>query len=522
MIDHHEPSTPPAMGPGHLGVPLAMAGGPVLDATLLLGIAEDAPIAIAVVQGSEHRFIYANALYRGLRGADTTSILGRTIDEVFPDVRNEGLALLTEVYATAQPVRRRGYRTSAFPARANSVWNLDLLPILASQNDVRGVVVMLHDVTDVAGPRRHGDEHARQAEEARHILDGLMQYIPEGIIIADAPDGAIRMISRYAAAVATRPAAELFGIRFADHIARWGVLRPDGTWPSVDDLPLTRAVRAGEVATDEEWLMQRPNGDRVPVMCNAGPIRGGDGRIVGGVLSWHDISALKREMDARRQVEESLLVALDAAEMATWDLDLVDGTCRRSARHDRIFGYRESLKEWGVSRFLSHVVDEDREVAAAQIEQAKAKGMLDLVCRIRRADTGEVRWVALKGRVRSDESDRPRRLAAIIQDVTATRNADAAARQAAEQAQRADRAVVEAIRAHFRTLTPRQRDVMALVAAGHPNKEIAYRLGISERTVEGHRARVMEKMQANNLADLVRIAGALGIGPCAPAPAPHS
>jgi len=55
-------------------------------------------------------------------------------------------------------------------------------------------------------------------------------------------------------------------------------------------------------------------------------------------------------------------------------------------------------------------------------------------------------------------------------------------------------------------LTPREREVMVQVAMGHPNKVVAYELGISPRTVEIHRARVVEKMNARNLSHLVRLA----------------
>lgn len=63
----------------------------------------------------------------------------------------------------------------------------------------------------------------------------------------------------------------------------------------------------------------------------------------------------------------------------------------------------------------------------------------------------------------------------------------------------------EAIEARVATLTPRERQVMALVAAGKLNKTVARELGISQRTVEIHRARVMEKMQARSVPALVQM-----------------
>lgn len=58
----------------------------------------------------------------------------------------------------------------------------------------------------------------------------------------------------------------------------------------------------------------------------------------------------------------------------------------------------------------------------------------------------------------------------------------------------------------FRSLSEREREVMLLLVAGHTNKVVADRLGISTRTVEVHRAHIMEKTGASNLADMVRLA----------------
>jgi FixJ family two-component response regulator len=61
-------------------------------------------------------------------------------------------------------------------------------------------------------------------------------------------------------------------------------------------------------------------------------------------------------------------------------------------------------------------------------------------------------------------------------------------------------------RARYESLTPREAEVMAMVVRGSANKVIAMDLGVSQRTVELHRARVMQKMAARSLAELVRLA----------------
>ena len=69
------------------------------------------------------------------------------------------------------------------------------------------------------------------------------------------------------------------------------------------------------------------------------------------------------------------------------------------------------------------------------------------------------------------------------------------------------------IEKRFGRLTPRERQVLDQLVIGNPNKVIAHELGLSPRTVEIHRARVMEKMQARNLSHLIRMALAVGVDP---------
>jgi FixJ family two-component response regulator len=76
---------------------------------------------------------------------------------------------------------------------------------------------------------------------------------------------------------------------------------------------------------------------------------------------------------------------------------------------------------------------------------------------------------------------------------------------------RQDEKIVSSARALFETLTPREREILALVAAGLMNKQIAAEIGIAEITVKIHRGRIMKKMGTRSLADLVRITEMLGI-----------
>ena len=76
---------------------------------------------------------------------------------------------------------------------------------------------------------------------------------------------------------------------------------------------------------------------------------------------------------------------------------------------------------------------------------------------------------------------------------------------------RKERAELAELRDGLRQLTPREREVMSLVVAGLLNKQIALRLGTSEKTIKIHRRHVMQKMRADSLADLVRMSQKLGI-----------
>jgi len=80
-----------------------------------------------------------------------------------------------------------------------------------------------------------------------------------------------------------------------------------------------------------------------------------------------------------------------------------------------------------------------------------------------------------------------------------------------DRAAHKERSETAGLRERYEQLTPREREVMALVAAGLLNKQVGSELATTERTIKFHRAHIMEKMRAESLADLVRMAEKLGV-----------
>jgi FixJ family two-component response regulator len=82
-----------------------------------------------------------------------------------------------------------------------------------------------------------------------------------------------------------------------------------------------------------------------------------------------------------------------------------------------------------------------------------------------------------------------------------------------DQKRREHEKAVAGLKVHFEALTAREREIMALVTSGLMSKQIAAEIGLSEITVKVHRSHLMKKMEARSVADLVRMAEALGVKP---------
>jgi PAS domain S-box-containing protein len=302
----------------------------------LTALLQHAPVGMAVVRGEELRFAFANPACHALPGRVGDTLVGRAVEEVFPGLPAAAVDALRDVLRTRRGTRLQELEVARVPDAERSWWDVEYVPLSDHGGAPDDVLFVARDVSERVLGRQllqaallERERQTREAEEARQTLDALMEYVPEGITIADAPDVRIRCVSRFGRELTGRSAGEIEGIAATGdaHSRNWGLYHPDGATPAQDaELPLTRAVVQGAVITDEEWVLRRPDGSDVTILCNAGPIRG-EGGITGGIIAWRDITARKVAEAAYRESEErfrsladlspdAILVTADGAAIA--------------------------------------------------------------------------------------------------------------------------------------------------------------------------------------------------------------
>ncbi len=252
------------------------------------------------------RYDYISPAVEGIMGFTAEEMMGMSTDEVLERIHPNDRLMIEETLAQAveDGAGKLEYR---FKCKDGSErWIGDHVTIT---KDVEGKPLYRTGVIrDITG-RKLGEESLKkalaQAEEGRLLLEALMKNIPEGIIITGGPpDFIIEKASRYGLEMTRNPEHEkLIGLKTGQHQIAWDLYLSDAkTRPSKEQLPLYRACKFGEAVQNEEFVIRTKDGEKLPVLVNAVPIRDGQGRIVAGINTWRDIAERKRtESEIRRQ-----------------------------------------------------------------------------------------------------------------------------------------------------------------------------------------------------------------------------
>lgn len=246
--------------------------------------------------------------------------------------------------------------------------NGEFFPVLVNAKPIlrngepAGTIIEVRDTTEERRRQEEIRRRAAEAEEGNRILGAIMKHVPEGITIADAPDVEIRMVSEYGMELLKRPRETVVGIPDSQHPKAFSIFHADGITPATpEELPLSRAVRKGEVVRNEEWLLRPGDGINLPLLCSAGPIRNQEGSIVGGIIAWRDISELKllygELQDADRRKDEFLAILAHELRNPLAPIKYCLELLNNSERDSETFRHAKATMERQVSQMVRLVDD---------------------------------------------------------------------------------------------------------------------------------------------------------------------
>lgn len=249
-------------------------------------------------------FLYLdmNPAQERLIGRKREEIIGRRFTEVFGPIEHYWLEVFGKVSKSSESERFEGYDAARDRYYETFSWR-----------PAEGQIAVI--ATDITRRKRLEEKLLgiiEELEESHRTLNAILEYVPEGITITGGPpDFPVKIVSSYSLRMVAKPPDKLLGISVGKHQGAWGLTLSNGSTPRPEQMPLYRAVHLGEETKNMEFLLHSADGRFFPVLVSAAPIRDADGRIVGAINVWRDISEIKEVQRAEGEERARLQTVLE-------------------------------------------------------------------------------------------------------------------------------------------------------------------------------------------------------------------
>ncbi len=300
------------------------------------------------------------------------------------------------------------------PGRTACSWVLTWRPHASD-----GVGVSEPPVQRETGPNRASSTEPNDSSfAATERLRVLLEHMSEAFLALDSRGRVLECNARAVALLGAEPER----------------LRGQEPWVAVPALVgrtlHERLVAALEKRQPSRFLAALP--PRTWVEVSIVPVRDELWVLASDITQREEAQALVEQTEKRfRLLGERFQVALDSAEMAVWETNLVTGQVFRSEGHDRLYGYPEPLPEWTHEKFLASLHPEDRPQVEEQVSVIFAKDVKDYTSTFRTHwPDGSWHWLTSRARVLRDAEGRPLVVRGAILDITQLKEAELALQEA--------------------------------------------------------------------------------------------
>lgn len=259
---------------------------------LLRAMVDNAPAAIAMVDSRELRVKWGNDTFRQFvderyRDVDLT---GLHLGDIIPGAAECGVfKVFSRVAELGHPLTEQGH-LHEIPSRGRTYWNWTVLPLPGPSGDQLDFMLLGTDVTEQVAARKQMEELAAQARRRADELQAVLQQMPGAVVIVEAPSGEVILANRQVEEIVP---GGLRAFARCGEPTHFQVCSSDGRPSRLEDF-LFRPIWTGEVVAGEEIEFRRGDGAWRTLHVNSAPIRDRDGRIVAGIVTFHDVTEQKQ------------------------------------------------------------------------------------------------------------------------------------------------------------------------------------------------------------------------------------
>ena len=313
-------------------------------------------------------------------------------------VLEQGVSPLTE----KQYLRKDGSRVDV------------LRGVAAFENEPHRGVTVVVDISARREAERRLAQLMEELESKERLLKAVLQQMPTGVIISEAPSGRTLLTNERVASILGRPARQSlaeFQPQLAEHL--------DGRPYQREELPLARSLREGR-EVEEELVIRREDGSARFTRTWAAPVRDARGELVASVLTMEDITERKATQESLRLSEERLRLAMESAALGVWSYDPATDELEWDARTRELFGVPPGVPVTA-QVWLERVHPDDRVGVEALFRRTLSgtdKGLVEFEYRaLGLEDGGVLRWLVALGRMQTGLDGKVRMMGTVL-DIT--------------------------------------------------------------------------------------------------------
>jgi PAS domain S-box-containing protein len=209
-------------------------------------------------------------------------------------------------------------------------------PIKDKDGKTTGVVLVFRNITERKKAEEALKKAGEQTELDRKRLETILETTPSAVVIIDAPSGKFSYVNKRAMQLY---GFDTLGLDLDENVAKVKAKRADGTNYPIEEMPVSRSLKLGQEVHNEEMIIERPDGQVLPIIASTAPLRDMQGNITAAIVVFEDITERKKTEAKLKEVKDQLELQIKRMPIGciVWDKDFKVISWNPAA--ETIFGY---------------------------------------------------------------------------------------------------------------------------------------------------------------------------------------